>query len=104
MIRHLVSAVNVLRKGESVMDPVLWKNRTAATLAVAALIMALASFAKGFGYDLGVDNDLAMALAGGIAAAVGLYSNYATSKSVGILPELPGGPDDEFESPVRYGP
>lgn len=75
---------SVLRMGRAVADPALWKSRSGLVVGLSALIVALAQVAKVFGFDAGIDNDVATAIAGGIAAIVGLWSNYATSEKVGL--------------------
>jgi uncharacterized membrane protein len=81
---------DLFRKGSAVADPAVWKNRSALVMALSALIVTAAQVAKGYGYDLGIDNDTASAIAGGIAAAVGLFSTFATSDKVGVLPPKSG--------------
>jgi uncharacterized membrane protein len=89
-----VSALfDLFRRGSAVADPALWKNRSALVMALSALIVAAAQVAKAFGYDFGIDNDTASAIAGGIAAVAGVFSTYATSDKVGVLPAKPSSPD-----------
>ena len=86
-MKKLPAFLEVLRKGVAVADPALWKNVSSATMAaVAGLIVALVKLAKVYGYDLPIDDEAAYALAGGIIVAVGVYFNYATSTTVGVLP------------------
>lgn len=58
-------------------------------MALSAFIVTAAQVAKGYGYDFGIDNDTASAIAGGIAAVAGLFSTFATSDKVGVLPAKP---------------
>jgi len=85
----LWALLDLFRKGNAVADPALWKDRTALTLALTALILAAAKAAKGLGYDLPISETDAATLAAGVAVAVGLFGNYATSSKVGILPAKP---------------
>ena len=75
---------DLLRKGAVVSQPALWKNRSALTLALTALILAGVKAAKGFGYELPITEADAATLAAGIAVLVGLFSTYATTDKVGI--------------------
>lgn len=102
-MNKLVALIDVFRKGSAVADPALWKNRSAAVIAIAALIMAAVEAAKAYGYDLPIDSETALLLAGGIAAAVGLLGNFATSDKVGLLPAKPA-PADPAQDDVRGGP
>lgn len=83
------SAFDVLRKGSAVADPKLWKDRTALTLALTGLLLAIVHAAKGFGYELPITTEDAGAIAGAVAVVVGLFGNYATSDKTGILPAKP---------------
>lgn len=83
----LPAFLEVLRKGVAVADPTLWKTVSNVTLvAVAGLLVALVKLAKVYGYEIPIDDETAMGLATGIVAAIGVYFNFATSKTVGILP------------------
>ena len=83
---NLFALVDVFRKGSAVADPALWRNRGGLTAALALLFMSTAAAAKGFGYDLPIDHDTAMALGGSIAFVVGLLTHAGTTPSVGLLP------------------
>ena len=85
----LWAILDLFRKGSVVTEPRLWKDRTALTLALTALILAAVKAAKGLGYDLPISETDAATLAAGFAVAVGLCSTYATSSKVGILPAKP---------------
>lgn len=98
--------LDVLRKGNAVADPALWRNRGALTSALAILFMSAAAAAKGFGYDLGMDNDTAMALGGAVAFVVGLFTRTATSAEHGLpgLKPMAGQPGDAAAPPDQPGP
>ena len=83
-MNKLAAFFALARTGSAVTDPALWKNRSALVMALSALIVAAAQVAKAYGYDLGIDNDTATAIAGGIGALVGVWSTYATSDKVGL--------------------
>lgn len=101
-MNKLASLFDVFRKGSAVADPELWKNRTALVVALSALFMAIAQVAKAYGYDLGVDQDTATALGGGVAAVVGLWGTFATSDKVGLPPRRES--DDSGQTDLRGGP
>ena len=94
MISDFFTAFN---QGKRLADSSTWKNRAAATSALALTIGAILAIAKGFGYDIPVDSDTVQAIAGGIAASVIAFNGIVqiiTSKSVG-LPAVSGtGPTD----------
>ena len=82
----LLDLLDLFRKGAAVSEPALWKNRSALTLALTALILTGCRVAKGYGYDVPIGETEAATLAAGIAIVVGLFSTYATSEKVGLLP------------------
>jgi len=81
----LLDLLDLLRKGSAVTDPKLWKDRAALTLALTGLIVVIVKVAKGFGYDLPINETDASSIAAGFAVLVGLFSTYATSDKVGLL-------------------
>jgi hypothetical protein len=81
---NYLALFDVLRKGEAVADPATWKNRSTIVIAVSAFLMTLNHV-----YPLGIDQQTADALGGTVAFAVFLWNQYATSKTVGILPAKP---------------
>lgn len=82
----LFDFLDLFRKGAAVSEPALWKNRSAFTLALTALILTGCKVAKGYGYDIPIGEAEAASIAAGIAVVVGLFSTYATSDKVGLLP------------------
>ena len=94
--------LDLFRKGSAVTDPKLWKDRTALTLALTGVILAIVKVAGGLGYAIPISETEAATLAAAVAIAVGLFGNYATSAKVGILPAKVQ-PDGEPEA-VRAGP
>lgn len=81
---RLWAILDLFRKGAAVSEPGVWKQRSALTLALTALILAGVKVAKGFGYELPITEADAATLAAGIAVLVGLFSTYATTDKVGI--------------------
>jgi len=96
----LLDLLDLLRKGSAVTDPKLWKDRAALTLALTGLIVVIVKVAKGFGYDLPINETDAGSIAAGFAVLVGLFSTYATSDKVGLLHPKPVQPDSQRD-PVR---
>jgi hypothetical protein len=88
-MNKLFALLGVFRHGNAVADPALWKNRAGMTMALTALITAIVAAAKAFGYELPIDGDTAALIAGGIAAVVGIWANYATSDKVGLPAKAP---------------
>lgn len=84
---------DLFRKGAAVSEPALWKNRSALTLALTALILTGCRVAGGFGYVLPITETDAASIATAIAVVVGLFSTYATSDKVGLLHPKPVQPD-----------
>jgi hypothetical protein len=103
-MKKLFAFVTVLRRGSVVADPVTWKTRSALVIALSGLIVAAAQAAEAFGYDTGIDADTATAIAGGIAACVGVWSTFATSDKVGILPaDPPADPLPALHDDMHHG-
>jgi hypothetical protein len=102
-MQKLFAFVTVLRRGSVVADPATWKTRSALVIALSGLIVAAAQAAEAFGHDLGIDADTATALAGGIAAAVGLWSTFATSDKVGMLPAADSDPLPPLDDDMHHG-
>lgn len=86
--------LDLFRTGSALADPAVWQKRAAAVLALSAFLMggsyALKAF---FGIDLGLTNDDANAIAGGVVTLVGLFIALATRKDVGVLPPKVGDKD-----------
>lgn len=97
-MNKLLAFIDLFRRGSVVADPALWKNRSAATIALAGLIAALVQIARLYGYELPLDEDAILAIAGGIATVVGLFVTYGTSDKVGVLPAKPA-PDPDPAPP-----
>jgi len=85
----LFAFLDLFRRGSAVADPDLWKNRAGAVTAVAGLIAALVQIARLYGYDLSLDADGILAVAGGIVTVVCLLVSYGTSPGTGVLPPKP---------------
>ena len=102
-MEKLLAFFDVLRKGSAVADPQAWKDRTTVVTVVGALLMSISQGAKAFGYDLGVDHDTATAIAGGVGALWLVWSHFATTDKVGLLPPKREAPDAD-QGDMRGGP
>lgn len=94
MFEKLSSLYDLFRKGESVADPEKWKHGQIAATTLAGVFMAVVKLAKGFGYDLHIDETASLSIAGGIITVVNIVLTFTTSKSIGLpakqsaLPEI----------------
>ena len=93
----LLAFLDLFRKGSAVSDPAVWKNRSALTLALTALILTGCRTAREFGYDIPISETDAATIAAGVAVVVGLLSTYITSEKVGILPPKPVQPEGDYQ-------
>lgn len=94
--------IDLLRKGSSVADPASWKNRTVATLTLVGLLTASNAVAKSYGYDLGLSDVDLNTIAAGVAVVVGMFSTYATSDKVGILPAKAAEPPNDLQAQFKF--
>lgn len=92
-MNKLILFFDLFRKGAVVSDPATLKNKSALIIALSGLIPVLLSIARGFGYDIQISDEDIAKLAAGVAVVVGLFSTYATSDKVGLLPARPVPPD-----------
>lgn len=84
----LTDFFSAFRKGQELINADTWKNRTILLNVLVAFITALASIAKGFGYDIPIDSE---AIGGGIVAVFALVNavmQIVTSKRVGLQPKV----------------
>lgn len=90
-ILKLFSLLTVLRKGEALADPATWKNRSTLTMVLTAVFMALLEYIKTNHPDVQLPFEAgdAQIVAAAIGLAVGVFFNYATSRTVGVLPAKP---------------
>lgn len=95
-MNKLMLFFDLFRKGSAITDPKLWKDRSALTLALTGVILAIVKVAGGLGYAIPISETEAATLAAAVAIAVGLLSTYLTSDKVGILPAKPEVPPNRF--------
>ena len=89
-MNKIAAIFGVLRHGESVLDPKLWKDRSAAVVTITALIYAILYAARAYGYELPITPEQVDLIALGVVTVVSLYFTYATSDKVGVLPAKRG--------------
>jgi len=97
-MEKLAAFWNLLRKGEEVSNVEAWKTRHMTVNAVGGFILALAALGKAYGYALPIDDDSAMAIAGGCIAVANIVLTAISSKRAGILPAKPGAADEKGSS------
>lgn len=99
-MNKLASLFSLLRKGNAVADPALWKNGGAALqAAIVPFLLALGSALDAFGVKLDLTPEAAASIAGGVVALVGLLVTYVTSDKVGLPPKP--APDPAAEEGMR---
>lgn len=77
---------DVFRKGSAVKDAVSAKNKAMLGIAIGGFISLVPALAKVAGYNVELSQDDANQIGVAIATVAGLFSTYATSDKVGILP------------------
>lgn len=83
MFNRLIAFFNVLKSGQSLRDPAIWKNRQLLANAILGVLGAVLVFFP----DITIDDVDMEIIAGGIATlacAVNAYLTMATSKKVGV--------------------
>jgi hypothetical protein len=86
----------VFKAGEEVADKQKWVSGQIGANTIAALLFAIVSLLKVFGYDFGIDMQSCADIAIGLLSAINIGISIATSKGHG----LPSTPVREAESPV----
>jgi fructose-1-phosphate kinase PfkB-like protein len=87
VIQEFQAFFTLFQQGKSLANAATWKNRTVATNALVAVIGAGTLIAKGFGYDLHLDQQTVEALGAGVAAAVAVFNSVMhviSSDKVGL--------------------
>lgn len=88
-MNKLMALFDLFRKGATVSDPALWKNRSGLIIALMAVLSAAVGTARAFGYDVQIAEVDIRNVAETIAIVAGFFGVYATSDKVGIFPEKP---------------
>ena len=94
----LIDIWNLFRKGESVSNPEAWKDGGNAANLLVPLLVGLVKLAGDFGYGIQLSTETAVAIAGGIVAAVQFVVLNVSSKKAGILPPK----DDPYAGQTSY--
>ena len=87
MITEFRAFLTLFRQGKSLANSAIWKNRTVATNAVIAVLGAAVAIAKGFGYELHLDEQTVSTLGAGVVAAVAVANSVLhviTSDKIGL--------------------
>ena len=90
MITEFKAFFDLFHQGKQLANSATWKNRTIATNTLVTVLGAAAIVAKGFGYDLHLDDQTIQALGAGAVAVYGLYNaviTVITSAKVGLPPD-----------------
>ena len=92
----------VLRAGVELSNAEVWKKRQVLVNALAAFLGALVALAAAFGHPLDIDAEGVNAIAGAVAAVVGLFNGWVTvasTRRIGLPPRNdPGAPGDHPRS------
>lgn len=84
LMKKLYALWALFRKGEEVANPARWKNRTITINALAAVVLAVGALAASFGLDLGLNDDMAAQIGGGVLAVGNIIMHVITSQKVGL--------------------
>lgn len=87
MIPEFSAFLALFKQGKALANSATWKNRTLAANAVITVLGALVAIAKGFGYDLHLDDQTISAAGAGIAALMCIGNSVMhviTSEKVGL--------------------
>ena len=84
MFEKLKSLYDLFRKGQELANAESWKNHQIKANVLGGFILAIVALIKVFGYELPVDENTAMSVAGGIIAIVNVILTITTSKKVGL--------------------
>ena len=83
-VNKLAAFFVLFRKGAAVSEPRLWKQRQITATVLASLIMAVVGVANVYGYVLPIDNETAIAIAGGVLGIVNTILTITTTDKIGI--------------------
>lgn len=91
---------DLFRKGECVADPAKWKARQITATVLGAAIMAAIQALKAFGIDIAIDENSALAIAGGVIAVVNVVLTITTTDKIG-LPAKQAMPSSSIATSVK---
>ena len=98
-MKALLALLRVLRRGEQVADPALWKTRQITANALAGFFVAVGALSGALGLPLEINDADALSIAVGVLALWNVVLTAATTRKIGlpappaVAPE-PGGPTD----------
>ena len=90
MIREFQAFFDLFRKGKELTNAGVWKQRTIAANTLAGVLGSALVIAKGFGFDINIDDATVQAASAGIAALVCLGNavmHAVTSARAGLPPK-----------------
>ena len=76
MIDAFKAFFTMYQQGKELTNKEVWRNRARAANVLAIFISAVLVVANGAGYNFNVDQDTINAIAGGVAALVGVFNNF----------------------------
>lgn len=90
----LIDLFRVLRAGEELANAETWKKRQVLVNALTVLLSSGLAVASAYGHTVNLDADGVAAIAGAVAAAVGVFNAWATVATTGRigLPPAAGDP------------
>ena len=94
IMKNISGFMDLFKKGKEVANPTAWKNGTIAVNSVFAVLGSAVSLAKGFGYNLGIDDGTLQSLATGLVSLAGLFNaimHVITSARVGLSSDSKSG-------------
>lgn len=83
-MNKLGAFLNLFRKGAVISDPTTWKQRQVTATVLGSVIMAVVGVAGAYGYNLPIDNETALAIAGGVLGVVNVCLTYVSSDKIGV--------------------
>lgn len=101
----LIDLFRVLRAGEELANAETWKRRQVLVNALTALLSSGLAVAASYGHTLNIDQDGVSAIAGAVAAVVGVFNAWATVATTGRigLPPAAGDPPSTGADGGRHG-
>ncbi len=82
-MNKLGAFLNLFRKGAVISEAALWKQRQVTATVLGSLIMAVVGVLNAYGYNLPIDNETALAIAGGVLGVVNTILTLTTSDKIG---------------------
>lgn len=83
-MNKLGAFLNLFRKGAVISEAALWKQRQVTATVLGSVIMAVVGVLDAYGYTLPIDNETALAIAGGVLGVVNTILTLTTSDKVGF--------------------